>query len=277
MNDVVGRDSAPNTAHGGNVDVRRMSDMSGHGNHVTFNTSGSLVLFNGPHGQYVGMDSTATAANAGALGTQDILDSANEPFTVCIRYATHLYTTTIRAMFNFLDSAYPSEAFIGIWESTGGRGDLGFGWESATRTYDSGALATTLAAETWYDWVIVFDSPGSQTSSTSFTHYHGPVNGYLEEQSVNTTSSFVVQDTENRLNQSNGFAGSFLFNAVAVWRRAFTHNEVMMWHNNPWQGFQGSAALASLTTEGVNITDVDGDESWSDGATGLVITGTGFT
>ena len=50
---------------------------------------------------------------------------------------------------------------------------------------------------------------------------------------------------------------------------------------NPWQTFEPrtllipvSAGVAAGTT--VIITDVDGNETWIDGATGLVITGSGF-
>ena len=59
------------------------------------------------------------------------------------------------------------------------------------------------------------------------------------------------------------------------WERVLSQEEWNSMVDNPWQIFQSKVEVYDLVVP-VVITDVDGDETWDDGSTGLVITGTGL-
>jgi hypothetical protein len=84
-----------------------------------------------------------------------------------------------------------------------------------------------------------------------------------------------------RLGQRQNGATDSWFGQVAwgaVWSRALTDAEWNYIVDHPWELFapQRVYAPVELISTGPTITDVDTDETWDDGDTGLVITGTGF-
>lgn len=65
---------------------------------------------------------------------------------------------------------------------------------------------------------------------------------------------------------------------AAVFRRPMSREEIRTFMDNPWVIFQDpeSDVALELANAVPSITDVDTDETWTDGDTGLIITGTGF-
>ncbi len=112
----------------------------------------------------------------------------------------------------------------------------------------------------------------------------------LEESATGTASVNTIREstTENLIFGDpysftlTGLRGHFIIGAMFRNASTWVAREFM---RNPWQVFERSAIIVPLipsvevveeeaTT--VIITDVDGDETWTDGDSGLVATGSGF-
>ena len=87
---------------------------------------------------------------------------------------------------------------------------------------------------------------------------------------------------------TTGFEGDIDVAFVGVWRRRLTAAEIASHAKNPWQVFAPQRFFVPMDDGGavvtieegptttVIITDVNTNETWQDGATGLIVTGTGF-
>ena len=112
------------------------------------------------------------------------------------------------------------------------------------------------------------------------------VDGRLEAETTSAPDNFSSETVYNlgvQFNTTDALTGTWTF--LAFWDRALQPTEMAAMTANPWQIFKSRELYIPMTpgdiliTEEGNlvlITDVNTTESWTDGDTGLVITGSGF-
>lgn len=153
--------------------------------------------------------------------------------------------------------------------------------DGGTTNNSSAPLPTGYDARDWHTFGGIMDYPNS-TCYVDYTPDSTPVD--LTGLTVDDVGAGGAMHIGAGGSATSSWNGEILY--CATWKRALSQAEWDSMVANPWQIFEPEKVLVAIeiTPAGVVITDVAnsgetpgaGSESWDDGSTGNVITGTGF-